>query len=457
MGAAANFEGNNLNAIEPYNMHVSSRYLELTRKKLELTRLPRELLLSKERQWKYGTPKNVLEPLVDFWLEHYEWRRQETHYNVQLPQFRAAVTPMTSLHPPLRLHFVHKRCSLSPDAPGALVIPLLFCHDYPSSFLDVGNILTALTCPVENGGLPGTGAAIGFHVVAPSIPGMGFSDASPEEGFGLRETADLFDALMEKLGYKEYVAYGSGWGFQICRMLALHHSANCKAVHTVNSSVPPPSFMYTPLAYLKYHIARLTHARIPGLRFGYRRLDFCPSSTPSPRATVIQRPQTQSYALCDSPVGLLATILDALQPSFAASAPALPRSAAAPATESGSTTPTPSRPCSAALPAAPLWKPTTLLDWTMMQWLPGPEAGLRWLQHARAERALYKGVCGVPLGISVFGDGDRGRMAGWAGAWWKVGWVGRRDEGVQRVEWEAPELLVLDLREAFAEMVGARS
>ena len=93
-------------------------------------------------------------------------------------------------------------------------MPLLFCHDYPSSFLDVGNVLTGLTSPVENGGLPGMGrggAVIGFHVVAPSIPGMGFSDVSPEEGFGLRETADMFDALMQKLGYREYVAYGSGW------------------------------------------------------------------------------------------------------------------------------------------------------------------------------------------------------------------------------------------------------
>ncbi|KAF1935492.1 hypothetical protein EJ02DRAFT_460317 [Clathrospora elynae] len=54
-------------AITTYSMHVSAKYLELTKKKLELTRLPRELALPDERRWEMGTPKSVLEPLLDFW------------------------------------------------------------------------------------------------------------------------------------------------------------------------------------------------------------------------------------------------------------------------------------------------------------------------------------------------------------------------------------------------------
>jgi pimeloyl-ACP methyl ester carboxylesterase len=50
-----------------------------------------------------------------------------------------------------------------------------------------------------------------FHVVAPSIPGFGFSDASLEERFGLKETATLFHNLMRKLGYDRYVIYASNW------------------------------------------------------------------------------------------------------------------------------------------------------------------------------------------------------------------------------------------------------
>jgi hypothetical protein len=46
---------------------VSSKYLDLTKKKLELTRLPHELHLSGAREWEYGTPKSAIEPLIDFW------------------------------------------------------------------------------------------------------------------------------------------------------------------------------------------------------------------------------------------------------------------------------------------------------------------------------------------------------------------------------------------------------
>lgn len=49
---------------------VSAKYLELTKKKLELTRLPRELELPEQKSWDQGTPKSVLEPLLDFWWVH---------------------------------------------------------------------------------------------------------------------------------------------------------------------------------------------------------------------------------------------------------------------------------------------------------------------------------------------------------------------------------------------------
>lgn len=64
-------------AVTPYTMHVSSRYLDLTHQKLQLTRLPRELDLPDSHRWAQGTPKSVLEPLLDFWLEGYDWRKAE--------------------------------------------------------------------------------------------------------------------------------------------------------------------------------------------------------------------------------------------------------------------------------------------------------------------------------------------------------------------------------------------
>jgi pimeloyl-ACP methyl ester carboxylesterase len=104
----------------------------------------------------------------------------------------------------LRIHFVHKQSK------HANAIPLLVCHSWPSSFIEVQKMIDALTDPYS---LPsfGEGAQQAFHVVAPSIPGFGFSDASPESKFGVGETAYLFDQLMKTLGYGRYVTHGAGW------------------------------------------------------------------------------------------------------------------------------------------------------------------------------------------------------------------------------------------------------
>lgn len=50
-----------------------------------------------------------------------------------------------------------------------------------------------------------------FHVVAPSIPGMGFSDPVSEQNNNIQATCDIFDALMKCLGYTQYIIHGSGW------------------------------------------------------------------------------------------------------------------------------------------------------------------------------------------------------------------------------------------------------
>jgi len=92
------------NNVQPYRMHVSQKYLDLTKQKLELTRLPRDPSgrLTTQQQWTLGVPKSELEPVLDYWMEEYNWREQERQINDTLPQFRAAINGT-------RLHFVHRR------------------------------------------------------------------------------------------------------------------------------------------------------------------------------------------------------------------------------------------------------------------------------------------------------------------------------------------------------------
>ncbi|KAF2095862.1 alpha/beta-hydrolase, partial [Rhizodiscina lignyota] len=247
-------EGDVVDAIQPYSMHVSARYLDLTKRKLQLTRLPREPSLPEHDHWRYGTPKTILEPLIDFWLEQYDWRTQEATLNNRLPQFRTTIAlPNRNADEEttrsFRIHFVHKRCQ------NRNAIPLLFCHGWPGSFLEVCKIIDALTEPDFAALPPGARVPVGFHVVVPSIPGFGFSDASVDDGFGLEETAAVFDALMRQLGYDQYVAHGS--------------ECSCLAIHTISPNVPPPTLQTSFVAAVKYQIARLSSARLSRLSFGY--------------------------------------------------------------------------------------------------------------------------------------------------------------------------------------------
>ena len=108
--------------------------------------------------------------------------------------------------PALDIHYLHQP-SDSPDA-----IPLLFCHGWPGSYVEVTKMLAALG-QSSNG--------VSFHVVAPSLPNYGWSEGVKQTGFGLKQYAEINHRLMQALGYDKYVTQGGDWGFYITRAMAL--------------------------------------------------------------------------------------------------------------------------------------------------------------------------------------------------------------------------------------------
>ncbi len=113
---------------------------------------------------------------------------------------------------PLNIHFMHQQS----DVEGT--IPLLFCHGWPESFLEVTKILPLLT----KGGMEHPV----FHVIAPSLPNYGFSSGTKRKGFGLKQYAETCHLLMLKLRYENYLSQGGDWCTMITRILTLiHHEA----------------------------------------------------------------------------------------------------------------------------------------------------------------------------------------------------------------------------------------
>lgn len=114
---------------------MSQKYLDLTRQKLELVRLP-QAPRNASKSLDVGASKENLEPIIDHWLEAYNWRKQEDFYNDTLPQFRVPINGT-------RLHFVHKRSRI----PAA--VPLLFIHGVPESFIAVSKMANMLSSPLS--------------------------------------------------------------------------------------------------------------------------------------------------------------------------------------------------------------------------------------------------------------------------------------------------------------------
>jgi pimeloyl-ACP methyl ester carboxylesterase len=159
--------------------------------------------------WKYGANHTYMQKLRDHWLDRYDWPAQVAQLNTK-PHFRSPVGATA-------LHYVHVRSNRA-DA-----FPLLISHGWPSTVYEFWKVLDALANPDDP-------SAPAFHVIAPSLPGYGWSD-KPLSPIGPRAIARLYDALMtDVLGYKNYIAQGGDWGSLVTAWLGLE-SKNIRAIH----------------------------------------------------------------------------------------------------------------------------------------------------------------------------------------------------------------------------------
>lgn len=183
----------------PFTIDVSPRFIDDVRYRVQHARAPIPIN-GLDLAGSDGPTLANFTTLRDYWLDEYDWPTTQAGINERLKQFTTTVKSNDSdyLHS-VPLHFVHHK-SEREDA-----IPFLFIHGWPGSFLEVENIIDTLTDP-PNSSVPA------FHVVAPSIPGFGFSPAPTRAGYGLTQAGRSFHALMLQLGYEKYVIQGGDIG-----------------------------------------------------------------------------------------------------------------------------------------------------------------------------------------------------------------------------------------------------
>jgi pimeloyl-ACP methyl ester carboxylesterase len=177
--------------IRPFRIAIPRADLDALRERLARTRWPDEL---PGVGWSRGVPLGYLKELAEYWRTGYDWRTYEARLN-EFPQGTTTIDGQT-------IHFLHVR---SPE-PNAL--PLLVTHGWPGSIVEFMGIIEPLTNP----GAYGSDPADAFHVVAPSLPGFGFSGPPREVGWDTRRIARAWAELMSRLGYQRYGAQGGDTG-----------------------------------------------------------------------------------------------------------------------------------------------------------------------------------------------------------------------------------------------------
>jgi len=258
--------------VKPFKVNISDQIIKDIYNKVK--RYPwREM--PNDGGWEYGTNLDYMKEISKYWVSEFDWRKHEKEIN-KFPNFIAKVDDID-------IHFIHEKGS------GAKPMPLLISHGWPGTIVEFLHIIEKLAHPERFGGKEEDA----FDVIAPSLPGFGFSGC-PQRPIGPRKMADIFNNLMTKeLGYKNYLAQGGDWGGAITSWLAYDYPKTCSGIHINIFTMRHPDGPQTKEE--KNWESKFKKDQL--MQEGYR----------TQQAT---KPQTLSYGMMDSPVGVAAWIIE---------------------------------------------------------------------------------------------------------------------------------------------------
>ena len=225
--------------------------------------------------WEHGTNKNYLKELCDYWITKFDWDKHQSEIN----RYNNYTTDIDGM----KIHFIKKKGSSKNSR------PLLLMHGWPGSIVEFLHIIEKLTDPEKFGGNQNDS----FDVIAPSLPGFGFSK-NLSKPIGPRKMAEILNKLMvENLGYKDYLAQGGDWGATIANWLGYDHSNFCKAIHINCLTMRHPD-----------------GPKNDEERNWQKKFDEDQIMQDGYRTQQATKPQSLAYGMMDSPVGIASWITE---------------------------------------------------------------------------------------------------------------------------------------------------
>ncbi len=267
--------------VRAFRISIPDAAIQDLRNRLKVARWPASL---DPDGWEDGASLSFMKRLVDHWLHRYDWRVHEERLN-RLPNQMMTVDGQD-------IHFVHQ------PGKGPSPMPLVLTHGWPGSFIEMEHLIPLLVDPGAHGGDP----ADAFHVVVPSLPGYGFSPAPLRAGMSSRGIAILWQGLMAGLGYSRFGAQGGDIGAGVSTWLARLFPDRVSGIHLnyIPGSYRPPLGESMPPLTSDEQAFLDKGASWSALEGAYAALHGT-------------KPQTLSFALTDSPIGLAGWIAEKIR------------------------------------------------------------------------------------------------------------------------------------------------
>jgi len=264
--------------MKPFRISIADEQIDDLKTRLRQTRWPGSIFQNGDED---GVSLALVQKLATHWSDEFDWRAREAQLN-ELPQFTVDIDGQD-------IHFIHKKGA------GPNARPLILTHGWPGSFVEFERVIPLLTDPGSHGGDPRDA----FDVVVPSLPGFGFSAAPRQSGLNARRVAGLWQKLMLQLGYKRYFAQGGDIGAGVSAWLGALYPDSVEGIHLnyIPGSFRPPLGADYPAITSEEQQFLDWATKFASMEGAYSQL----------QAT---KPQTLSFSLSDSPVGLLGWITE---------------------------------------------------------------------------------------------------------------------------------------------------
>lgn len=263
------------NSIKPFSIHIHDEEIEVLNTRLKQTRWAPPI---KSSGWKDGTDYNYLRELVNYWVHDYHWRERENILNT-FNHFTATIDDTN-------IHFIKA------NGKGDNSIPLLLMQGWPSSFIQMLDIIPLLTEKRKD-------STPSFDLIAASLPGYPFSQIPSSHGMSFSRIADLMKKLMvDELGYEKFAMRGSDQGALVQQQIALKYPEHIIGIHRTGITPfihPLPDDLSNSEISYQQKVAAWAKAET-----GYASIHTL-------------RPESITPALADSPVGLASWIIEKFQ------------------------------------------------------------------------------------------------------------------------------------------------